>query len=41
MKNRPRRSIIVIGAVVAAFLFTLFAAFLADAYRDVNWKELQ
>ncbi len=41
MKNRPRRSIIVIGAVVAAFLFTLFAAFLADAYRDVNWKEFQ
>jgi len=40
MKNRPRRGIIVIGAVVAAFLFTLFAAFLADAYRDVNWKEL-
>jgi len=41
MKSRPRRSIIVIGAVVAAFLFTLFAAFLADAYRDVNWKELK
>ena len=40
MKSRPRRSIIVIGAVVAAFLFTLFAAFLADAYRDVNWKEV-
>lgn len=40
MKNRPRRSIIVVGAVLAAFLFTLFAAFLADAYRDVNWKEL-
>ena len=40
MKNRPRRSIIVVGAVLAAFLFTLFAAFLADAYRDVIWKEL-
>jgi len=40
MKSRPRRGIIVIGAVMAAFLFTLFAAFLADAYRDVNWKEL-
>lgn len=40
MKIRPRRSMIVIGAVAAAFLFTLFAAFLADAYRDVNWKEL-
>lgn len=41
IKSRPRRSIIVIGAVVAAFLFTLLAAFLADAYRDVNWKELE
>lgn len=40
MKSRPKRSIIVIGAVLAAFFFTLFAAFLADAYRDVNWKEL-
>jgi hypothetical protein len=27
--------------VFAAFLFTLLAAFLADAYRDVNWKELE
>lgn len=40
MKSRPKRAIIVIGAVLAAFFFTLFAAFLADAYRDVNWKEL-
>jgi capsule polysaccharide export protein KpsE/RkpR len=40
MKSRPKRSIIVIGAVLAAFFFTLFAAFLADAYRDVNWKAL-
>ncbi|MFN0215681.1 MAG: hypothetical protein ACKVT2_15595 [Saprospiraceae bacterium] len=41
MKNRPRRSIIVIGSVVAAFLFTLFAAFLADAYREIDWKEVR
>jgi capsular polysaccharide biosynthesis protein len=41
LKSRPKRSIIVIGAVFAAFLFTLLAAFLADAYRDVNWKELE
>lgn len=40
MKNRPRRSIIVIGAVVAAFFFTLFAAFLADAYREVDWTKM-
>ncbi|HLP94786.1 MAG TPA: hypothetical protein VK168_12160 [Saprospiraceae bacterium] len=41
VKQRPKRSMIVIGAVVAAFLFTLLAALLADAYRDVNWKELE
>ncbi len=41
MKNRPKRAMIVIGSVLAAFLFTLFAAFLADAYRDINWKELE
>ncbi|MCB0525682.1 MAG: hypothetical protein R3A50_14135 [Saprospiraceae bacterium] len=39
MKNRPKRSMIVIASVIAAFLFTLFAALLADAYRDINWKE--
>ncbi|MFM9951682.1 MAG: hypothetical protein ACKV1O_27380 [Saprospiraceae bacterium] len=41
MKSRPRRGVIVIGAVMAALLFTLFAAFLADAYRDINWKALE
>ena len=40
MKNRPRRTLIVIGSVIAAFFFTLFAALLADAYRDVDWKAL-
>lgn len=41
LKSRPKRSVIVIGAVLAAFLFTLLAALLADAYKDVNWKELE
>jgi uncharacterized protein involved in exopolysaccharide biosynthesis len=40
MKNRPKRSMIVISATVAALLFTLFAALIADAYRGVNWKEV-
>lgn len=40
MKNRPKRMFIVIGAVLAAFLFTLLAAFLADAYRDIDWKQI-
>lgn len=40
MKNRPKRMILVLAAVLAAFLFTLLAAFLADAYREVDWKQL-
>jgi uncharacterized protein involved in exopolysaccharide biosynthesis len=40
MKNRPKRSVLVAAATLAAFLFTLFAALLADAYKEVNWKEL-
>lgn len=39
-KHRPKRAIIVVGTVLAAFFFTLFAALLADAYKDVNWKEI-
>ena len=38
MKSRPKRTMIVVSAVLAAFLFTLFAALLADAYREINWK---
>jgi capsular polysaccharide biosynthesis protein len=39
-KHRPQRAVIVVGAVLAAFFFTLFAAILADTYQDVNWREL-
>jgi tyrosine-protein kinase Etk/Wzc len=40
LKSRPKRSIIVIGAVLAAFLFTVLAALIAEAYRDVKWREI-
>lgn len=40
MKNRPKRTMLVITATIAAFLFTLLGALLADAYRDVNWKQV-
>jgi len=39
-KSRPKRSMIVIGAVMAAFLFTVLAALIADAYRDVRWRDI-
>ncbi|MBL7802239.1 MAG: hypothetical protein JNL02_00770 [Saprospiraceae bacterium] len=35
VKSRPKRSVIVIASVVAAFLFTLLAALLAENYRGV------
>ncbi|MFM8373200.1 MAG: hypothetical protein ACKOCO_12525, partial [Bacteroidota bacterium] len=40
MKIRPKRTALVVASTVAVFLFTLLAALLADAYRDVNWKKL-
>ncbi len=40
VKSRPKRSLIVLGAVAAAFIFTLLAALIADNYRDVNWRKM-
>lgn len=40
VKSRPRRSIIVIGTVVIAFLFSVLAVLVIDAYREVAWKEI-
>lgn len=41
IKSRPKRSIIVIVSVLAAFLFSVLAALVADAYRDVNWQNIK
>ena len=41
LKNRPKRTMIVVSAIIAAFLFTLLAALIADAYREVNWKQVR
>ncbi len=41
MKSRPKRTMIVVSATIAAFLFTLLAALLADAYRDIDWKKVR
>jgi uncharacterized protein involved in exopolysaccharide biosynthesis len=40
IKSRPRRSIIVLVAVAAAFLFAVLGVLIADAYRDIRWKEI-
>ncbi len=40
-KSRPTRSLIVIGSVVAAFMFMVLAALIADAYREVDWSVIR
>ena len=40
IKSRPKRSILVVTAVLAAFLFAVLAILIADAYRDVKWRDI-
>lgn len=40
VKSRPRRSLIVLASVLGTFFFTVLAALVADAYRDVRWQEV-
>ena len=40
IKNRPKRSIIVLTTLLAAFLFSVLAVLIADAYRDIRWKDI-
>lgn len=40
IKSSPGRSIIVITAVLIAFLFACFIALLLEQYREVNWSEI-
>ncbi|HOY07389.1 MAG TPA: hypothetical protein PLO67_18400 [Saprospiraceae bacterium] len=41
IKSRPGRTLIVLAAVVAAFFFSILAALIADAYKDINWAEIK
>jgi tyrosine-protein kinase Etk/Wzc len=40
MKSRPRRSILILAALAAAFLFTCVGILVAEAYRDVRWRDV-
>lgn len=40
IKSRPKRSIIVLATAVAAFFFTVLAALMADAYKDIRWRDI-
>ena len=40
IKSKPRRSLLVIGAVFITFIFSVIFAILIDVYKDINWKEI-
>lgn len=40
IKSRPKRSIIVISAVLIAFVFSFIGVLLFESYKDINWKEI-
>jgi len=39
-KSRPRRSILVVGSVLAAFLFSIIAVLIIDRFRNINWESV-
>lgn len=40
MKSRPKRSIIVVSAVLISLIFSVIGILLFDAYKEVDWKEV-
>lgn len=39
-KNRPKRSIIVVAALIAAFLFSVLGILLVEGYREIDWEKI-
>jgi tyrosine-protein kinase Etk/Wzc len=40
IKSRPKRSILVLASVMAAFLFSILGVLLAETYRDFKWGDI-
>jgi|694.fasta_scaffold15214_3 uncharacterized protein involved in exopolysaccharide biosynthesis len=40
MKSRPKRTFIVLGAILGAFLLSIFVVITLDRYKEINWKEV-
>ncbi len=40
IKSRPVRSLLVIAATLAAFIFSIIGVLIFEHYRDVNWREV-
>ena len=40
VKSRPKRTLIVVAAVVLAFVFSVIGILIFDTYQDVEWKKI-
>lgn len=40
IKSKPKRKLLVLGALVITFFFSLIAVLLLESYKDVNWREV-
>lgn len=40
LKSRPKRSVLVLASVLAAFLFSVLGVLIAEAYRDFRWRDI-
>lgn len=40
IKSRPKRSLIVVSAIIVTFTFSFIGVLLFESYKDVSWKEL-
>lgn len=40
IKSRPKRSLIVISAVLITFIFSFIGVLLFESYKDIKWKEI-
>lgn len=40
IKSRPKRSLIVISAVLVTAIFSFIGVLLFESYKDINWKEV-
>ena len=40
VKSRPKRTLTVVAAVLAAFVFSVIGVLIFDTYKDVNWRKI-
>jgi len=40
IKSRPKRSILILGSIFIAFLFSVIGVLLLESYKDVNWRSI-